>query len=463
MNKVCWVLLVSVWLTGCTPAKEIDVNRSVDAVTASTRTSEAFLKKSAIYEINVRQFSEAGTLQAVTEQLPRLQALGVDILWLMPIQPISEVKRKGSLGSYYAIEDYTAVNPDYGTLADLRALVDTAHGLGQVVILDWVANHTGWDHVWIEQHPDWYSRNAAGEIIDPIHSETGEPWGWTDVADLNYDNRELWPAMVAAMQFWLDAVDVDGFRCDVAGEVPTEFWEFARPQLDRVKPVFMLAEAEKPELHTAFDMSYGWSFNELMNGIASGEHSAWEVNDYMQWRQQQFPADHRLMMFTTNHDENSWTGTVFERYGQAHRAFAVLAFTLDGMPLIYSGQEAGLNKRLQFFEKDPIDWQDYPLQPFYQQLLRLKAATPALWSGANGGEFVPLPDPNADAKSYVFERQHPQGDVLVGLNFSAEAVRLSIPAGWDQAQTLLGTAGVESQTMTLAPFAYVILQRTTPR
>ena len=217
-------------------------------------------RQAAIYEINVRQFSAEGTLKAAMADLPRLQAMGVDILWLMPIQPIGKLNRKGTLGSYYSIRDYTAVNPEFGTLADARAFVQAAHAQGMKVILDWVANHTAFDHPWTHEHKDWYKLDANGEIF-PVTFNAGAPSEehWSDVTALNYEQPALRDAMIAAMQFWLRETDLDGFRCDVASLVPTPFWERARRELDTVKPMFMLAESDAVDLHrSAFDMTYSW-------------------------------------------------------------------------------------------------------------------------------------------------------------------------------------------------------------
>lgn len=376
-----------------------------------------------IYEVNVRQYTPEGTFKAFAGHLPRLSEMGVDILWFMPIFPVSEERRKGTLGSYYAVADFTKVNPEFGTMEDFRAIVGEAHRLGMRVILDWVPNHTGWDHPWITDHPDYYTRNEEGGIIDPIDPKTGESWGWTDVADLNYDNPELRKAMIADMLFWLREVGTDGFRCDVASEVPDDFWREAVPQLRGQKPdVFMLAEAEHPPHRNEelFAMSYGWSFHHLLNEIAQGEAKASDIGKWLKEDRAKFRKGYH-MHFITNHDENSWNGTEFERMGDALKAMAVLAFTFDGMPLIYSGQEAGLNKRLAFFEKDTIAWDNlHTYEPFYRTLLDLKRKNKALWNGAAGSEpvIVPVED---DSKVLVYVREKEGNKVLVLLNLSPES------------------------------------------
>lgn len=375
-------------------------------------------KDAIIYEANVRQFTPEGTFKAFEEHLPRLKELGVEILWLMPIHPIGEKNRKGGLGSYYSIQDYTAVNPEFGDLNDFKSLVAKAHELGMFVILDWVANHTAWDHDWVTEHPEWYNRDENGEIASP--------YDWTDVADLDFNNKELYPVMLEEMKFWVEETDIDGFRCDVAGMVPVEFWNMARAELDKIKPVFMLAEAEEPKHHVnAFDMSYGWELHHIMNEIAQGKKNATALDEYFKKTDTLYPADAYRMYFITNHDENSWNGTEYERMGAAVNTFAVLTYTLPGMPLIYSGQEAALNERLAFFEKDTIQWGNFPLASFYGDLGRLRKENPVLWSGNAGGTFKKLK--SSDDKSiYAFSRKSDDGVVLVITNLSGQAQEFTI-------------------------------------
>lgn len=375
-----------------------------------------------IYEVNIRQYTPEGSFKAFATHLPRLKNMGVDILWLMPIFPVSQERRKGTLGSYYAVSDFRQVNPEFGTMEDFRALLDEAHRIGLRVILDWVPNHTGWGHTWIKEHPEYYTQNKAGEIVDPVDPKTGKSWGWTDVADLNYDNADMRKAMIGDMLFWVKEIGVDGFRCDVAGEVPDDFWKEAAPQLRQANSgIFMLAEAEHPPHRNDeyFAMSYGWSFHHLMNEIAKGEKNASDVAAWLAEDRAQFRKGYH-MQFITNHDENSWNGTEFERMGEAVKTMAVLAFTFDGMPLIYSGQEAGLNKRLQFFEKDTILWDNLPAyEPFYRSLLDLKHRNKALWNGAAGGEPVIIPVGDSK-KVLVYLREKGDQRVVVILNLSPE-------------------------------------------
>ena len=375
-----------------------------------------------IYEVNIRQYTPEGSIKAFAGHLPRLQKMGVDILWLMPVFPVSEERRKGTLGSYYAVSDFRQINPEFGTMEDFRAMLDEAHRLGLRVILDWVPNHTGWGHTWLKEYPEFYTQNKAGEVVDPIDPKTGKSWGWTDVADLNYNNADMRKAMIGDMLFWINEIGIDGFRCDVAGEVPDDFWKDASAQLRQAKSdIFMLAEAEYPPHRNDehFAMSYGWSFHHLMNNIAKGEKNASDVALWLAEDRAQFSKGYH-MQFITNHDENSWNGTEFERMGEAVKTMAVLAFTFDGMPLIYSGQEAGLNKRLEFFEKDTILWDNLPAyEPFYRSLLDLKHRNKALWNGAAGGEptIIPAGDPK---KVLVYLREKGEQRVVVILNLSPE-------------------------------------------
>ena len=380
------------------------------AVVESYVVHPEWSKDAVIYEVNWRQYTPEGTLKAFEAHLPRLKEMGVDILWLMPIHPIGEKNRKGSLGSYYAVKDYKAVNPEFGTMDDFKELVNQAHELGMYVILDWVANHTAWDNAWVNDHPDWYSKDRKGEMVSPH--------GWTDVADLDYKNMEMRAEMQDALRFWVEETNIDGYRCDVAGEVPVEFWNNARKELDNIKPVFMLAEAEQPNHHVhAFDMSYAWELHHIMNDIAKEKKNARDIDKYFIKHDTIYPVEAYRMYFITNHDENSWNGTEYERMGEATNVFAMLTYTLPGMPMVYSGQEAAFDKRLAFFEKDTIDWGDYSLSAFYQDLGRLRKKNPALWSGADGGTMKRIK--SSDNESiYAFIRKSDDNIVIVIANLT---------------------------------------------
>jgi alpha-amylase len=386
--------------------------------------SPKWAENAVIYEVSVRHFSEAGTIAGVTEQLPRLKHLGVDIMWLMPIFPISKERGKGSLGSPYAVADYTAVNPDLGTLEDLRELVKAAHRLGIYVILDWVPNHTGWDHAWITEHKDWYQQRD-GQIIDPIEPATGLPWGWTDVAALDYGNQAVHTAMIACMRYWLEAADIDGFRCDVAGPVPVSFWKKARKALNQPKELFMLSEWEEVAEHfdVCFEANYAWRFHKLQRSLVSGEKKAADFVDYLAADRAKFAPQGYHMIFTTNHDENAWNGTEQEMYGEALNTFTALCFTWEGMPLIFNGQEAGLNKRLAFFEPDKIDWSDMSHAEFLRHLAALHKSHPALRHGLAGGAVQILPV--GDRRVLAFSRSVGDEHFVGVFNFCADQVLLS--------------------------------------
>jgi len=334
-----------------------------------------------IYEVNTRQYTAEGTFKAFEKHLPRLKEMEVGILWLMPIQPIGEKNRKGTLGSYYSVKDYKAVNPEFGTPKEFKALVDKIHKMGMYVIIDWVANHTAWDNIWMTEHPEFYTKDSLSNFISPVPD-------WTDVADLNYDNKELWAEMIDALKFWVKEYDIDGYRADVAGMVPIEFWIEARKELDKIKPVFMLAEWDTPEMHKAFDMTYDWDTYKLMNAIATGEKTAEDMLNNLNDDNNSFPPNAFRMQFTSNHDENTWNGTVFERLGSAAESFAVFSFLIPDMPLIYTGQEAGLNKRLAFFDKDEVEWKEHKFQKLYSQLIKLKNNNDALLNGERGGKIA---------------------------------------------------------------------------
>jgi glycosidase len=363
-----------------------------------------------IYEVNVRQYSKEGTFKAVEKDLERLKQLGVGIVWLMPINPIGEVNRKGTLGSYYSVKDYLDVNPEFGTKEDFRSLVKKVHNYDMKIIIDWVANHTSWDNALTKTHPDFYMKDSLGNFMPPVRD-------WSDVIDLNYDNKDLWKYMSDALAYWIKEFDIDGYRCDVAGMLPIEFWNYAYNEISKIKPIFMLAEEEKPEMHSAFDMTYGWNLYHLLNEIARGKKNANDLGAYFIKDETDYPEDAYRMYFITNHDENSWNGTEFERLGPAVEACAVLTATAKGMPLMYNGQEIGLNKRLNFFEKDPIEWIDSKYEEFYSALFNLKLKNKVLLNGNEGGEAIRIPSTN-DKAVYAFVREKEEDKVLVIINLS---------------------------------------------
>jgi glycosidase len=445
--------LSSISMLSCSSSSVETPAASQTASPVGDGTAPEWSKDDVIYEVNVRQYSPEGTFAAVTEDLERLDELGVDILWLMPIHPVGVEKRKGGLGSYYAVQDYKGINPEFGGEADLRALIEGAHERGMHVILDWVANHSSWDNAWISEHPDWYTKDSLGQMQAPVAD-------WSDVADLNYDHPGLRNAMVDALEYWVREFDLDGYRCDVAGMVPYDFWDSVRTELDQIKPVFMLAEWDDPAIHTAFDMTYTWDLHHRMNEIAKGNMPADSIRAYYEGAGSQFSDEDYRMLFTSNHDENSWNGTVFERMGDAHQAMAVAAFTLPGMPLIYSGQEAPMRERLAFFDKDTIQWDGYAYGAFYAELCALKEEQSALWNGIHGGPVRWLHAGDEEHASILVFARGENDEVLVALNFGAEAaeVTLAQPAGRVYEERFSGqkSSGEALASLRLEPYAYQV-------
>ncbi|MFD1096443.1 alpha-amylase family glycosyl hydrolase [Salegentibacter chungangensis] len=458
MKKIMLILLAVFMLAAC--KKESKKSKETSTLTEQDSLApinDQVMESAVIYEANIRQYSPEGTFDAFTKDIPQLKELGVKIIWVMPIYPISMKNRKATgdlsvediedpeerkkyLGSYYAIADYSAVNKEYGTEEDFQELVDTAHENGIYVILDWVANHTGWDHEWITEHPEYYTQNEKGEIVDPLNPETGESWGWTDVADLNYDNKELWSAMKGEMKYWVENHDIDGFRADVAGEVPTEFWEQIVKEIEETKPVFMLAESEDKDLfEEAFDMGYNWEGHHIMNDIAQGKKTAKDWDAYMKKIDTTYQEDDFLMNFVTNHDENSWNGTVKERMGDASETFLALTYTIPGMPLIYSGQEYDLHKRLKFFEKDTIPHTKGKVWPIMEKLGQLKNENAALQGGKNAATYEALKN-SAEEKILSFKRQKDGEEVIFIANLTDKPVKFRLEAQGEFTDYMSGDA-----------------------
>jgi len=332
----------------------------------------SWAKSASIYEVNIRQYTEAGTFKAFQKHLPRIKDMGIDIIWLMPITPISQSNKKGSLGSYYACSSFTKINPEFGTVTDFKDLVDAIQALGMKVILDWVANHTGRAHEWMQENPSWFAQDASGNFT--------ERNGWDDVVDLNYDNSFMRIAMIDAMEYWVNQFNIDGYRCDMAHLVPLDFWMEARTTLQQSKTLYWLAECEDLAYHQAFDTSYAWSWMHASEKAGKdGLHEVWDVlHQYAQ-----YPNGAYKLLYTSNHDENSWNGTEYEKYGLAAKAWAVFTLTWNGQPLIYSGQELPNLKRLAFFDKDQIQWtSETPmLHDFYKTLLTARKQYPVIQAG----------------------------------------------------------------------------------
>jgi glycosidase len=376
-----------------------------------------------IYQINTRQFTTEGTFTAARRELPRLKELGVDILWLMPIHEIGVKNRKGTLGSPYSVRDYYSVNPEFGSLADLRAFVDEAHALDMHVILDWVGNHTAWDNPLVREHPDWYERDWKGDY----HPTPW--WDWSDIIDLDYDQPGLRRYMTEAMVYWVREADIDGFRADVAGYVPLDFWETARQELERVKPVFLLAEWDQRDVHArAFDATYAWAWNNALHDVTMGKADVGALFGYYSGNESAWPEDAYRMVYTSNHDQNAWEATEFERFGPGLQAAMVLQFVGEGIPSIYNGQEAGNENRLEFFEREPIIWREHPNGDLLRRLIALKHDNQALWNGASGGRMVPVVN-TAPGAVLSFVRSREANSVFAVLNLSSEDHKVSFPTG----------------------------------
>jgi alpha-amylase len=366
-----------------------------------------------IYEVNMRQYTIEGTFNAFAKELPRLRNMGVEVLWFMPIHPISKLGRKGILGSYYSIENYTETNPEFGSIDDFKNLVNTAHTLGFKVIIDWVANHSGNDNVWIQDHRDFYVQDKDGNIL--------HPYDWDDVSKLNYDNPQLRTTMIAAMQFWINECSIDGFRCDMAHLVPLDFWDEARTAIDKIKPdLFWLAETEDISYHQVFDASYTWEWMHKTEDYCKGATDINGLFSILNKYNTDFPATAYRAYFTSNHDENSHTGTEYDKFGDAAKALAVFSCTWNGIPLIYSGQELPNLKKLAFFEKDTIEWiGKCELNDFYKTLLTLHTNNAALSAAdASATTYVLQTDRPSQVMAYL--RKNGKDAVLVLLNLSKE-------------------------------------------
>ena len=450
MKNLIITALALLALVSCAPKQPCDARHTCWAYDAT------------IYELNTRQATPEGTFAAAETLLPELKENGVDIIWIMPIQKIGVLERKGTLGSYYAITDYCEFNPEFGTRADFEHFLAKAHELGMKVILDWVANHTAPDSEWTKNE-GWHYRDSLGNLM--------VQYDWTDISKLNYDNQDMRAEMKKAMHWWMDSIGIDGFRCDVAGEVPTDFWNDAMAEIKAKHPdMFTLAEDEDKaqELtETAFDMYYGWTLHHLMNSVAQGKKNVEDLWSYFAKVDTTIRHDAIRMNFTSNHDENSWNGTEFERMGDATDLFAAFTYIVPGMPMIYTGQISGNHHRLEFFEKDLIDRvENAPQKALYKGLNDLRAANRALWSNEIGAPMIRLEADNNKVFACVREKSCPKhGDntVIAIMNMSAEpqTVTLDLTNLEGEYTCLCGkTMTLEAtQTFQLTPWKYIILTK----
>ncbi|RYU79154.1 alpha-amylase family glycosyl hydrolase [Hymenobacter persicinus] len=469
LHRLLPLLLGASFLAGC--SHEQPTQQCPPTPAAYSIRHPDWARNASIYEVNIRQYTPEGTIKAFAQHLPRLQRMGVGILWIMPIQPIGELKRKGQLGSAYSIRDYQAVNPDLGTLDDVRHLIAQAHQLGMHVILDWVGNHTSWDSELAKTHPDWFTKTPQGQFRPPVAD-------WQDVIDLDYTRPALRRYMRESMAYWVRDVGFDGFRCDVAGLVPTDFWEDARHDLEQIKPVFMLAEWDElfpptflppgefdPNTHLlekAFDMTYALRLHDVLDSIGRHQLPTAALGKYLALERRTYPPSVYLMTFTSSHDINAWDGSEYERLGPNVLPMAVLAATLPGMPMVYSGQEAALKKRLSFFDKDSIAWQGYPLAGFYTKLLTLKKQHPALLNGDPCSRLLVLPTPDSP-DVVAFARQKAEAGIVVAVNVAAQARQLAlaeVPAGSYREIFTGQPRRLEAGTVvSLPPHGYAVYER----
>lgn len=411
MKKIIFISFL-ITIFSCKKEVKIDVDAKYQPKEYVQIQHPEWSKNATIYQLNTRQFSEESTFKAAQKELSRLKDFGIDIIWLMPIHPIGKKNRKGSLGSPYAVKDYYDVNPEFGNLQDLKNFVNEAHNMGMHVILDWVANHTSWDNELVLKHPDWYDKDYKNEFRPTPW------WDWSDIIDLDYNQPEVRKYMTEALKYWVKEANIDGYRCDVAGFVPVEFWDNVRKELDEIKPVFMLAEWESRDLHAnAFDMTYAWSWNEAVHKICMNQADVNALYIYYSWNESAFPKNSMRMTFVSNHDKNAWEGTMYEQFGEGLEAAIALSVIGEGMPLIYNGQEAGNAKRLAFFEKDAIKWQEHKIGELYKKLFSLMKNNTALWHAKWGSTMIKVPN-NSESEVFSFVRQNEKDKVFAVFNFS---------------------------------------------
>ncbi len=413
-------------------------------------------KNATIYEVNLRQYTNEGTFKSFESHLQRLKKMGVDIIWLMPIHPIGEKNRKGGLGSYYSVKDFRGINPEFGTMQDFKNLVNKIHSMGMYVIIDWVGNHSAWDNPLATTHPHWYTKTRSGNF-QPT------PWyDWDDVIDFDYDNPDFRKYMTESLKFWVKEANIDGYRADVAGFIPVDFWENARAELDQIKPVFMLAEWESRDLYKkSFDMTYSWTlFDKLKDATTQNKGIAGLV-EYLSHDVNSVPKNAYRMVFTDNHDMNSWNGTPQKNFGDGLKTSIVFTGVVNGMQLCYSGQEAGLNRSLKFFDKDPIEWKDHENEVLFSKLFHLKHENQALWNGKHGGEMIRVVNDHQD-RVVSFYREKNQDAVLPIFNFSDKTVEVNLDTQYFQGKyrelfTDKNFDIKEKTMLNLEPWSYLVL------
>lgn len=453
------VLLAGLIFSACTGNREEAPDDSYKPKPYSSVRHPEWTKRATIYEVNIRQFTPEGTFDAFQAHLPRLKAMGVDIIWLMPIHPIGKKGRKGSLGSPYSVQDYYGINPEFGDEASFRRLVRAIHDQGMYVILDWVANHSARDNALAREHPDWYLKGRDSNFVST-------PWrDYDDIMDFDYSQPGLRAYMTKAMTYWVRNMYVDGFRCDVASFVPLDFWEQVRKELNAIRPIFLLAEAADRDLHQhAFDMTYSWALWDALHRITTqGASIEMLTGGYVAEHVSIWPRDAYRMNFVDNHDKNAWEGTAYQNFGAGLQAAIVLTATMEGMPMMYSGQESGLSRALPFFEKDTIRWQADTLGGLYTKLFQLKHEHPSLWNGNWGGPMVRLTSSNP-RQLMAFVREKDSDKVITLVNLSAQPIEAKVNTRFDRGSYQALFSGktmslADESTFSLSAWGYEVLVR----
>ena len=422
MIKNLIAIIISIIIASCSNSRINKANPASKKMVHNEYKKADWINNTNVYEVNLRQYTKEGTFNAFARELPRLKEMGVETLWFMPITPIAHKNMKGSLGSYYACSDYTSINPEFGNLDDFKNLVKEAHSMGFKVIIDWVANHTGWDHVWTKIHPEYY-------LKDTTTNDFKMASGMEDIIELDYKNPALRKAMIDAMRYWVTECDIDGYRCDLAFWVELDFWLEARTELEKTKTLFWLAESdplEHGDYFKAFDACYTWTWMHKTEDFYKKDQDKNSLDTVLQQYNAVCSTIDIPLWFTANHDENTWNGTEYEKYGNMANALSVFSFTWNGMPMIYSGQELPNTKRLKFFDKDPIDWNNrYQLNDFYKTLLSLKKNNPSLRAG-DAAVTTHLFTTSADKSILAYLRKNGNSEVLVFINFSKEKVSFEV-------------------------------------
>jgi alpha-amylase len=451
MKKILPIFAILFVLFSCSVQQTKMVTNNTQSDTRKGQPD--WILRSNIYEVNIRQYTPEGTINAFAKHLDRLKDMGVQTIWFMPINPISKVDRKGSLGSYYAVSDYTAFNPEFGTIADFKQVVKSIHSKGMKVIIDWVPNHTGADNRWLTEHPDFFVKDSTGKAAMAVD--------WADTRQLDFKNPVMQDSMIAAMKYWVTDTDIDGFRCDVAWNVPGPFWRKCITQLKQMKNLFMLAEADNAYLpENGFDAVYPWRMFKMMEKIAKGDRPAFGLDSVRYESDKLYPANTIQMYFTSNHDENSWNHADFGTFpGKVHAPFAVFTQTMaNSVPLIYSGQEEPVLRAIQFFDKDPMTFNKLERAAFYNTLLKLRERNEALTSDASFRKV----NAGDDKAIYAFVREKGNKKVLVILNFSDKQQPVSI-----KDKTLFGNAfnvfedkkeALDNKRWNMQPWGYVVYE-----